>query len=327
MSTHRWCCCGGGGGGGNPCDFCSDAAYAGVHMCNGINGIVTFQRGPAAAPTDLCIPDPCNNQQVDCERRVESINTWTFNVQPFAVYKTPYLGCCYASRVLYIDIAFSNQYTVWEQNCAASCPLVSHTTTQTFAKATTGCYAVQCFSSGGVSELYHRLKVCGGSWNDWFDYYEFPSGQCSCTAEQLASRLTGQSSIAHPEFTICWKTPLKPLQLITVAEFSQADWCGCNGGNTLTECFDPLYPQPACLGMGCGGPNDGDAFWGQDPSVIIAHDPQNPPPDCGAPFCGFAPVGTRWNCGSGLCTGSGNSYQTNCNQCEYTQNVSTPQYV
>ena len=39
-------------------------------------------------------------------------------------------------------------------------------------------------------------------------------------------------------------------------DFTLANWCGCQ----QVGCYDPLYGQPQCLGLGCDGATDGDAL-------------------------------------------------------------------
>lgn len=324
MSTHRWCCCGGGGGGPNPCQFCSNASYAAAYNMTGITGIVTYQKGPQYPPTNTCNQqDPCHST-TDCYLTIERIGTFLINVMPAPVYKVPYLNaCCYATRQLTVQLTASVTFTVWMQDCIRQCPVVSRTITQTFTAEAPACLAVSCYSSGGVSGLYHQLQICGGSWNDYQDGFLYNPAVCACTQAELDAMFSIQTPAAFPRISICWESPLKPLNQLVPGDFTLANWCGCQN----VGCYDPLYGQPQCLGLGCDGATDGDAFWGQDPIISVAHDPQNPPPPCDPIFCMFAPQGSRWGCAPGLCVGTASALNTNCSTCEYTQNISPPTYA
>lgn len=296
-------------------------------MMTGVNGIVTYQRGPQYPPTNPCNgQDPCHFAQ-DCYVGIESIQTWMFNVLPTPVYKTLYSGnCCYASRTLAVQMTLNTQYTVWAQKCTQNCPLLTRSFTQSFATTVPGCWTVFCVTNGNTAYLYHKLMVCGGSWNDWVVGLVFDPNNCPCTLQELDAMFV-QSPAAHPKFSICWRTPVKPLNQLVPADFTAADWCGCEAGNINGACLDPLYPQHQCLGTACDGPTDGDAFCGQDPLIIVQHDPENPPAPCSGIFCQYAPAGTRYGCVCGLCVGTASSDNTVCTTCEYTQNVSTPAYT
>lgn len=328
MSIHRFCCCGGGGG-GNPCQFCSNSSYAAAYAMTGISAYVTYQHGPQAPPTNACNgQDPCHTATSDNYLTSEYIAAGTLNVPAVALYKVPYAGaCCYASRDLGVILTLNLSQTFWAQCCTVNGPVVSTTVNESFTTTVPGCMVVSCVTAGATTYLYHRLLVCGGSWNDYLTGLVYPANHCFTTKAQLDAALT-LFEAAHPKISMCWRTPLKPLDQLVAADFTPVDWCGCEAGNQAVGCYDPLYPQYPCLGMGCDGPGDADAFFGQDWMRVVLHDVENPPIcDVASGLCTYAPAVGRWGCLPGMCTGSGSSDNTTCGTCEYTQNATHPSYA